>query len=195
MLYLIFPSFLVLDWLVLLTCLIPLILPCIAATVCHSADSVCLWFLPDALVTFAMVPFSVSVYRKKWLLMFIAGNTKGRIITVPLASCLTGFELTVWQLTIFCFYLQNRLIQTSQTGGQPYSDTSPFLVFPVHWYQLNKRIQLQRFSALNKLVRNINNFFTKLTFFKEQKYLLFQANKKTNGITLFSTHSKFYFFL
>ncbi len=25
----------------------------------------------------------------------------------------------------FCFYLQNRLIQTSQTGGQWYSDTSP----------------------------------------------------------------------
>jgi hypothetical protein len=28
----------------------------------------------------------------------------------------------------FCFHLQNRLIQTSQTGGQPYSDTS--LVLP-----------------------------------------------------------------
>jgi hypothetical protein len=26
----------------------------------------------------------------------------------------------------FCFYLQNRLIQTSQTGGQQYTDTSPF---------------------------------------------------------------------
>ena len=25
----------------------------------------------------------------------------------------------------FCFYLQNRLIQTSQTGGQWYSDTPP----------------------------------------------------------------------
>jgi hypothetical protein len=28
----------------------------------------------------------------------------------------------------FCFYLQNRLIQTSQTGGQQYSDTSPFSI-------------------------------------------------------------------
>jgi len=28
----------------------------------------------------------------------------------------------------FCFYLQNRLIQTSQTGGQLYSDTSPFSI-------------------------------------------------------------------
>jgi hypothetical protein len=28
----------------------------------------------------------------------------------------------------FCFYLQNRLIQTSQTGGQRYRDTSPFSI-------------------------------------------------------------------
>jgi hypothetical protein len=28
----------------------------------------------------------------------------------------------------FCFYLQNRLIQTSQTGGQQDSDTSPFSI-------------------------------------------------------------------
>jgi hypothetical protein len=28
----------------------------------------------------------------------------------------------------FCFCLQNRLIQTSQTGGQRYSDTSPFSI-------------------------------------------------------------------
>jgi hypothetical protein len=28
----------------------------------------------------------------------------------------------------FCFYLQNKLIQTGQTGGQQYSDTSPFSI-------------------------------------------------------------------
>ncbi len=28
----------------------------------------------------------------------------------------------------FCFYLQNRLIQTSQTGGQWYSNSSPFSI-------------------------------------------------------------------
>jgi hypothetical protein len=27
-----------------------------------------------------------------------------------------------------CFYLHNRLIQTSQTGSQQYSDTSPFSI-------------------------------------------------------------------
>jgi hypothetical protein len=28
----------------------------------------------------------------------------------------------------FCFHLQNRPIQTSQTGGQQYSDTFPFSI-------------------------------------------------------------------
>ncbi len=51
-----------------------------------------------------------------------SGNTKGGSITVPLTSYLT-------ENYNFCFYLQNRLIQTSQTGGQWYSETSP-LVFP-----------------------------------------------------------------
>ncbi len=57
-----------------------------------------------------------------------AGNTKEGSITVLLTSCLTGLESAVWLPTIFCFYLQNRLIQTSQTGGLWYSDTSPFSI-------------------------------------------------------------------
>ncbi len=32
----------------------------------------------------------------------------------------------------FCFYFQNRLIQTSETGGQWYSDTSPFSIPCIH---------------------------------------------------------------
>ncbi len=31
-------------------------------------------------------------------------------------------------MTIYIFYVQNRLIQTSQTGGQRYSDTFPFSI-------------------------------------------------------------------
>jgi len=38
----------------------------------------------------------------------------------------------------FCFYLQNRLIQTSQTGGQWYSDTPPF---SIPWLSLCLPIQ------------------------------------------------------
>jgi hypothetical protein len=56
-----------------------------------------------------------------------AGNTKGGSITVPLTSGLTGLESAV-TTDNFCVYLQNRLIQTSQTGGQWYSDTSPFSI-------------------------------------------------------------------
>ncbi len=33
---------------------------------------------------------------------------------------------------ILCFYFQNRQIQTSQTGGQQYSDTSPFSIPKSH---------------------------------------------------------------
>jgi hypothetical protein len=37
----------------------------------------------------------------------------------------------------FCFYLQNRLTQTSQTGGQQYSDISPFSI-PCFVYHFSK---------------------------------------------------------
>jgi len=56
------------------------------------------------------------------------GNNKGESITVSLTSCLTGLDSAVRQQTIFCFYLQNRLIQTNRTGGQWYSDTSAFSI-------------------------------------------------------------------
>ncbi len=46
----------------------------------------------------------------------------------------------------FCFYLQYGLIQTSQTGGQRYSDTSPLSIFP--WqrvgYALSHLAQYQK---------------------------------------------------
>jgi hypothetical protein len=60
----------------------------------------------------------------------LPGNSKGGSITVPLTSCWTGLEIAVWQLTIFVG--QNRLIQTSQTGGQWYNGKMilPLLVFP-----------------------------------------------------------------
>jgi hypothetical protein len=38
------------------------------------------------------------------------------------------FVISCMTIGNFCFYLQNRLIQTSQTGGQWYSDTSPFSI-------------------------------------------------------------------
>ncbi len=51
----------------------------------------------------------------------------------PTCSCLTGLVSSVWQLTIVVFICKTRLIQTSQTGGQQYSDTSPFSI-PWVWH-------------------------------------------------------------
>ncbi len=56
----------------------------------------------------------------------------------------------------FCFYLQNRLIQSSQTGGQWYNDTSPF---SIPWWNSNDlhthqfRILLLRLSHNIKLTK------------------------------------------
>ncbi len=57
-----------------------------------------------------------------------AGNTKGGSITVPLTSCLTGLESAIRQLTIFVLICKTDYSKTSQTGGQWYSDTSPFSI-------------------------------------------------------------------
>jgi hypothetical protein len=78
----------------------------------------------------------VSVNLNQW---FITRNTKGGHITLLLTSCLTGLESAVWQLTIFCYYLQNRLIRTSQTGGQLYSDTSPF---SAPWFIISRTTEI-----------------------------------------------------
>jgi hypothetical protein len=55
-------------------------------------------------------------------------NTQGGSITVQLTSCLTGLESAVRLLTIFVLICKTDLFQTTQTGGQPYSDTSPFSI-------------------------------------------------------------------
>jgi len=48
----------------------------------------------------------------------------------------------------FCFYLQNRLIQTSQTGGQWYSDTSPLADSPTSLLPKFDKEVYRRYCAL-----------------------------------------------
>ncbi len=57
---------------------------------------------------------------RQWIL-------KGGSITVPLTSCLTGLDWSVLQIKtkILCSY---SWFQTSQTGGQWYSNSSPFSI-------------------------------------------------------------------
>jgi hypothetical protein len=47
----------------------------------------------------------------------------------------------------FCFYLQNRLIQTSQTGGQQYSDTSPS---SIPWVGYQNRVTVAQWQSERK---------------------------------------------
>ncbi len=92
---------------------------------------------------------------------------------------------------IFCFYLQNRRIQTSQTGGQWYSDTSPF---SIPWYtpwsnifgDTNKHIWVgickicvnQKISVLNEM--KWNKILLKLEV-KPKKVLLNTVNRSSCG--------------
>jgi hypothetical protein len=66
-----------------------------------------------------------------------AGNTKGGKYhsTVDLQSDWFGISCITTER--FCFYLQNRLNQLGQTGGQWYSDTPPFSIPWMHTWQEN----------------------------------------------------------
>jgi hypothetical protein len=52
----------------------------------------------------------------------------------------------------FCFYLQNRLIQTSQTGGQQYSVLPP-LVFPgkSKAYSVYRKVEPKYYNLVSML--------------------------------------------
>jgi hypothetical protein len=58
----------------------------------------------------------------------------------------------------FCFYLQNRLIQTSETGGQWYSDTSPF---SIPWVKLPVIELQERLGALSFCQLAVSSTYTK----------------------------------
>ncbi len=56
------------------------------------------------------------------------GQLKQGILNCTIDLLFDQFGISCMTTDNFCFYLQNRLIQTSQTGGQWYSDTSPFSI-------------------------------------------------------------------
>jgi len=65
----------------------------------------------------------------------------------------------------FCFYLQNRLIQTSQTGGQWYDDTSPFSIpcLNLHnppWATLSNFVRFSISRKIEVTVTNNRGFFS-----------------------------------
>jgi hypothetical protein len=56
------------------------------------------------------------------------GNTKGGKYHCTVDLLFDWFGISCVATDNFCLYLQNRLIPTGQTGGQRYSDTSPFSI-------------------------------------------------------------------
>ncbi len=67
----------------------------------------------------------VNIIRYETL---IPGNTKGGKYHCAIDLLFDWFGIGCMTTDNFCFYLQNSLIQTSQTGGQRHSDTSPFSI-------------------------------------------------------------------
>ncbi len=74
----------------------------------------------------------------------------------------TGLELGAWQLTIY-FYLQNIKIQTSQTGGQQHSDTSPFSIPRLRHPTLKGAFTLAIFAR--DFALSLHILLTKIIFF------------------------------
>jgi hypothetical protein len=68
-------------------------------------------------------------YRSYIIYSYWPGNTKGGMYHCTVDLLFDWFRISCMTSDNFCFCLQNRLIRTSQTGGQRYSDTS-HLVFP-----------------------------------------------------------------
>jgi len=58
----------------------------------------------------------------------------------------------------FCFYLQNRLIQTRQTGGQEYSDTSPFSIPCLDIFVLPECLKIYKMLFWIYLIEDLHGF-------------------------------------
>ncbi len=74
-----------------------------------------------------MMRFGGTLARPKWRHLG-QGILKVKVYHYTVDLLFDWFGISCKTTDNFCFYLQNRLIQTSQTGVQQYSDTSPFSI-------------------------------------------------------------------
>jgi len=94
------------------------------------------------------------------------------------------YWLPVWlvwnrmRTEIFCFYLQNRLIQTSQTGGQWYSDTSSFSILC-----FESLTSFFAWSLIKCLILNLKNIWKAKIDPVTASFL--QKNDKNNFVSFF----------
>ncbi len=115
-----------------------------------------------------------AVYHKCliWTLNVIAGNTKGEVLLYcwPPVWLVWNQLYDNWQFWLF----ENRVIQTSQIGGQQYSDTPPF---SIPWLDI----------VLTKLEATMDKY--SLTYFSSMKRYLqwrfFQKASNNNSCCTF----------
>ena len=85
----------------------------------------------------------------------------------------------------FYFYLQNRLIQTSQTGGQQYSDTSPI---SIPWTVANTLSH-----CYMELITNVKSFTVQAPDLATAFFLLVIFVRKKNIFYSFFYNAEQYF--
>ncbi len=78
----------------------------------------------------------------------------------------------------FCFYLANKLIQTSQTGGQQYSDTSPF---SIPWLSTADLLEL---TSLDQLILKPKNLTEQATLMRRSTVLSLPLQSVFPGASL-----------
>jgi hypothetical protein len=86
----------------------------------------------------------VSVMTRQWP---VQGNTKGGKYHCTFDLLCDWFGISCMTTDSYCFYLQYRL-QTSQTGDQWYSDTSPFGIPGLYYKRVAIVIYLHLLSQL-----------------------------------------------
>ncbi len=91
--------------------------------------------LPPLVLLYPPPPPHIMVGLSPW-----PGNTKRGKYHFTIDLLFDWFGISSMTTDKFQFYLQNRLIQTSQTGGQRYSDTSPFSI-PCLVYKYNTALK------------------------------------------------------
>jgi hypothetical protein len=81
-----------------------------------------------------------------------------------------------------CFYLQNRLIQTSQTGGQWYSDTPP-LVFPVRSQYFDALLLRRAFTSRRFYFDALlPKLFMKCDITSTRKFVILEVLTQPDGV-------------
>ncbi len=81
----------------------------------------------DFSCTFTQDISCIAQYYHCWIQWLEQGILKGEVSMYSWPPVWLVWN-QLYDYCNFCFYLQNRLLQTNQTGGQRYSDTSPFSI-------------------------------------------------------------------